>query len=143
MASYRREVSHSYEFIAAFVDDRKAGNPVVVVGILTTRFVKESAINLVDDFQVPGQNARKEWQGPLLQCLRQQSMVCICKSLCRNTPCRIPVHAMDVDKQPHQLSYSDRRMCIVQLDCEILIQLFEAIATHALDPDEILQRAGC
>ena len=57
VAPHRGEMGHTDILLTAFIDNRKPGNPLVISGIAETDSVEKSAVDLVDDLQMPGKAA--------------------------------------------------------------------------------------
>ena len=54
-------------------------------------FIEETAIDLENDFEMPGEQRAEKIDRPLLQRLREQSVIRIGEGRARNRPCLIPV----------------------------------------------------
>lgn len=91
---------------------------------------------------MPGQDRAEERDRPLLQRFRQQRVVRIGEGPLRDRPGLLPVHAVLVHQQPHELRHRHRRMRVVELDRELLVEVRLAGGLLQVDADHVLQRAG-
>jgi hypothetical protein len=136
------EVRHAHEARPVLVDQRHARQALVVAEESDPHLVQEPGVDLVDDFQVPRQHAAEQVQRPALQRLGQQRVVGIGEGLARDAPGQVPVERHFVDQQPHQFGHRDRRMGVVELHCEFLVEALRRDLLHPVDAQHVLQRTG-
>ena len=83
---------------------------------------RTSALIAVDDLQVARQHPLEQRHRPGLQRLGQQGVVGVGEGALVMLPGRVPVHAVLVDQEPHQLGHGDRRVGVVELDRDLVGQ---------------------
>ena len=89
-----------------------------------------------------GSNARTAAPASL-QRLGQQGVVGVGEGRAGDLPGLVPVHAVLVDQQAHQLGHGDRRVGVVELDGELLVEARPGRpASLDAGADHVLQRAG-
>ena len=98
-------------------------------------------VDLVDDLEDTRQQAAEHRQRPALERLGQQRVVGVRTGLARDGPGPLPVHGHFVDQQAHELGDRDRRMRVVHLDRELLVEALRRNLLHAADAQHVLQRA--
>ncbi|CPZ67689.1 Uncharacterised protein [Mycobacteroides abscessus] len=109
---------------------------------MRTHLVEEAPVDLVDDFQVPGQGLGEQSQRPGLQRLGQQGVVGVAEGGDGDLPGLVPAQSALVDQQPHQLRDTNGRMSVVELQSELLGQLVDRALGHIFqDVQHPLQRA--
>jgi hypothetical protein len=74
-----------------------------------------------------------------LERLGQQRVVGVGEGLAGNRPGRVPLHHIFIDQQAHQFRHGDRRMRIVELDDELLVEVIEILLALQLQADHVLQ----
>src|SRR3954463_13422925 len=86
----------------------------------TAHLIEQPAVDFIDNLEMPGKYDLKPPERPLLQCLRQERVIRVSKGVFRNRPRLIPSKPRLIEQNAHQLWYSHRRMCVVQLECGFL-----------------------
>lgn len=109
------EVGHADVTLAAFIDERHAGQSRVVAGESRAHLVEKARVDFINDFQMAREEPAEQAHGPLLQRLRQQGVIGVGKGVPRDVPGSGPVHQVLVHQQPHELRHGDRRMSVVEL----------------------------
>src|SRR5262245_3244272 len=82
--------------------------------------MEQAAIDLEDDLEMPRQRVFKPRKRPLLQRLRKQCVVSVCKCSLSDIPCFVPSQMLVVQKNPHQFRDSHRWMGVVELNGDLL-----------------------
>ena len=141
VAADARQVRHADGLLAPLVDQRHPRHPLVVVRIANPDLVEEPAIDFEDDLEMPRQKRAEQRQRPLFERFGQQRVVRVRERLPRHVPRRVPVHQVLVDEEPHQLGHRDRRVRVVELRHEMLVEPLERIADAQVQPQHVLQRA--
>ena len=81
-------------------------------------------------------------QRPALERLGQQRVIGIGDRAARDVPGLVPRHRVFVHEQAHQLGDRDRRMRVVELHGELLVEALDRDLLPAHDAQHVLQRAG-
>ena len=79
---------------------------------------------------------------PALQRFGQQRVIGVAEGLARDAPGPLPVHGHLVDQQAHELGHGDRRMRVVHLHRELLVEALRRNLLHLADAQHVLQRAA-
>ncbi len=82
--------------------------------------MKQTAVDLEDDLEVPRQHLCKPRQWPLFQRFGQQRVVGVCNRSLRDVPGFVPSQMLIVQEDPHQLRNGHRRMSVVKLNGGLL-----------------------
>ncbi len=106
--------------VGALLDEADALHPGVVAGIAAAHPVQEAAIDLVDDFQLPGNERLEQVDRPLLQRLRKQGVIGIGQRALRDAPGLVPGHVRLIQQDPHQLGHAERGMRVVHLHGHVI-----------------------
>jgi hypothetical protein len=122
------EMGHAHAFVPLLADQRQPRHTGLVVGEARPDLVQETAVDLIDDLQVPRQQLAEHGQRPGFQGLRQQGVIGVADGLHRDGPGRIPVEQPLVGQQTHQLGHPDGGMGVVELHREALRQRFDRLA---------------
>ena len=105
-------------------------------------FVQEALVDLVDDLQMPRQQASEQTDGPFLQGFGQQRVAGVSKRAARDVPGSVPVHVMHVHQQPHQFRNRHHRVRVVQLDHGLVRKLVPVAVLEAEAAENVIQRTG-
>ncbi len=70
MATNRGKISHPDISFTALINQRHSGDARSVVGKFKAHVIKETTIDLVNNLEVPGQEATKQADRPLFQSFR-------------------------------------------------------------------------
>ena len=142
MAAHAGQVRHAHIALAALVDQRHARQALLIAQEADAHGVEEARIDLVDDLQVSRQHAAEQVQRPALQRLGQQRVVGVGEGARGDRPGLVPGHHVLIDQQAHQLRDRDRRMRVVELDGELLVEVLHRQVLRAQDAEHVLQRTG-
>ena len=142
VAADASEMRHPDGPAAGFIDDRKPANTVVVTRISVLHLVDEAAVDLEDDLEMAWQGAFEQSDRPLLERLGKQRMVRVSHRLARHVPCRLPVHAIFIDEEAHELCDRKRGMRIVELNRIFLVEMRGIGRRLEGDAHHVLKRAG-
>src|SRR3954452_23248100 len=121
-----------YSIRAVGTGNRQIGHPNLAPGVLIHQayslkasiisrktlpsFIKEPAIHFVDKLQMPWKYSFEPRERPLLQCLGQQSVICVCKGILCDRPSLVPSKTCFIEQNAHQLRDRHSRMSVVQLE---------------------------
>ena len=141
MAADAGQVGHAHVALAALVDQAHSRDAGVVAEPAVADLVEEAGVDLVDDFQMARQHALEQGQRPALQRFRQQRVIGVAEGLAGDLPGLLPAHGVLVGQEPHQLGDGDRRMGVVELGAELLVEAFQRQLLDLHDPQHVLQRA--
>ena len=120
MAADRSKMRHAHTFVAFLINQRHARYTRLIAGKPDAHFIEETAVDFVDDLQMPRQQPLEHRQSPCFQGLGQQRVVSVTESLHGDSPGRIPIQLPLVHQKAHQLRYTNGWMGIVQLYGEAL-----------------------
>ena len=123
MAADRGKISHPNVLSSGLVDQGHARDPRNVIRVLQADPVQEAAVDFVDNFQMPGQEASKQADRPLFQGFRKQRMVSVSESLLCYLPGSVPVHPILIHEQTHELGNRNGRVGIIQLYRKCFVEL--------------------
>ena len=98
----------------------------VVCGVARADLVQETTVDLVDDLEVPRQQAPKSSTVHFSERLGQQRVVGVGERCARDLPRLVPVEPVDVDQQAHQLRHRHRRVGVVELHRVLVGELARA-----------------
>ena len=139
---HRGQVRHAHRLGALVVDDRQFAQNLIVAGILEPHLLQETAVDFVDQLQVPRQQRAEQVQAPLLQGLRQQGVIGVGERAAGDVPGFGPIEMFVVEQQPHQFRHGNRRVGVVQLYSPMIRELADRDAAHVEAADHVLQRAA-
>ena len=139
VAADRGQMRHADVAFAAFVNQRQPRHAGVVAGKPDAHFVQETAVDFVNDFQMPRQQRAEERHRPLFQRLGQQRVVGVGKGVARDVPGGVPVQRVLVHQQAHQLGDGQRRMRVVELHGPFLVELLQRPAEQPMHAEHVLQ----
>ena len=140
MAADGRQVGHAQTAAVLLVDDRHPLELLRIFGITPAHLVEKALVDLVDDLQVPRQDALEERDRPGFERFGHQRVVGIRTGLARDVPGAIPVEPVDVEQHAHQLRDGERGMRIVQLDGHLVRQLVQVRMAVEEAAQDVLQR---
>ncbi len=140
MAADAGEVRHPHVTLPVLVDQGHARVQFVLAGKTLAQSRHELCVDLVDDLEVARQHAAEQRQRPALQRFRQQCVVGVAEAALRDIPGRVPLQCVHVDEQAHQFGDRDRRMGVVQLHREFLVEARQRQVLGAHDAEHVLQR---
>ncbi len=132
-AANNGKVSHANLLHITLLDNRHTTLTFNVARPALGHLREEAGIDLINNFKDPWQQAAKQVDRPSLQCLGKQRMIGISHGFTGDRPCLIPLQTMLVDQQSHQLSYSDCRVGIVELEYIFIGKLIK-ISAMLLNP---------
>ena len=105
------------------IDNRHLAHFFMIARILLLDARHESAVNFLHNLIYTGKQPGEKLNGPLLKSLRHNRMVRVCASLRRHIPSLVPCKIMFIHQDTHQLRDSHSRMGIIELECDLLIEL--------------------
>ena len=141
-ASDGGEVRHAHTLLGVFGDHRHAAGADLVAGEGLADLLEELVVDPVDDLQVARQQAAEQLHRPDLQRLGQQGVAGVGEALPGDRPGLVPVEALLVHEDAHQLGHRDHRVGVVELEHDPLRQVAKVEALLQLIVEEIADRAG-
>src|ERR1700678_3386564 len=134
-------MGHADEPLAVLVDHGHTGYPRVVVWEALAHEVEEACVDLVDDLKMTRKQRGEHGQGPPHQRFRQNGVIGVVDGLRRYLPGLVPVEAVDVHQQTHQLCDADGGMGVVELDRGPFVKDFDGGTVVEMPPDHVLEGA--
>ena len=113
VAAHHRQVGHAHPPLRALLNQGNALQNMGIAGIANPGHAQEAGVDLVDDLQLAGQQLLKQLHAPGFQGLRQQGVVGVADAGGGDRPSGIPIDAVLIHQQPHQLSHGDGWMGVV------------------------------
>ena len=142
VAAHHGQMGHAHPPLGPLLDQRQAGELVRLPGKADPGHPQEAGVDLVDDLQVARQQLLEQLHAPGFQRLRQQGVVGVAEAGRGDLPGRIPVDAVHIDQQPHQLGHSDGRVGVVHLHRILAVELAHRQPLTLQDPEHVLQGAA-
>ena len=146
MATDDGQMRHAYAlafFVAvAFVDQRYAAKQVDIAREALFHLGQEVLVDTIDDAHMARQERLDQSDRPGFQRFRHQGVVGIGEDPLTLRPGRCPEHAMLVTEQAHQLGDSDGRVCVVEVDGDLVGQIVEMVVLFQVVEDDVLQGGG-
>ena len=136
------EVRHADLPRLALLDEAHARGSCLITGETRAHVVKEAAVDLVDDLEVPRQQHLEPGQRPLLERFGQQRVVRVRERALREIPGLVPSELRLVEEDPHQLRDRERRVRVVQLHRDFVGQRGPVVAGGAEAANRVGDRAG-
>ncbi len=133
---------HADSFWRAFFDEAHSCGTCGVVREPRAHDVQETAVDLVDDVQLPRQEHLEPRQGPLLERFGQQRVIRIAERARRQVPGLVPFQPRFVQQNAHQLGHRERGVRVVQLNRDLLWKRGPCVAGRPKAADRVSQRAG-
>src|SRR6185312_2893109 len=118
--SDNRKVRHPHLLDGTLLDEAHALRASFIPGIAPPNLAQETAIDLINDFEMPGQGHLEERDGPPLERLRQKRVIRVGERALRDIPGLLPAEAGLVEQNPHELGDRKRRMGVIQLNGHLL-----------------------
>jgi len=106
-------VGHAHPPLGTLLDQGELFQQGRVAGMAQAHQLEEAGIDFIDDLQLSGQQLFEQFQIPCLQCFWQEGVVGVADRGRGDGPGRIPVQAVFIDQQPHQLRHCDRGVGVV------------------------------
>ena len=122
VAADNGEVGHADVPAAALVHDGHAAQQIGVTGMVVHHVPEEALIDLVDDLQMARQEALEQRDRPGLERLRHERVVGVGEGAHGDVPRRVPLQAMHVHEDAHQLGDGDGRVGVIQLERDLVGQ---------------------
>ena len=136
------EIRHADVLAGAFFDHARACNPAFVTGESCSNAIEQAAVDLVNDFELTREHMFKPFHRPFLQCFGQQRVVRISEGPHCDIPRLVPSQVCFIQQNSHQLGDRQRRVRIVELDGNFLLEDPPVGVAAPEAPDEIGKRAG-
>ena len=90
--------------------------------MLGGNLLKKSLVDLIDDFQVPGEHGLEVLHGPLFECLGENGVVGVSQGAASQVPGGVKVQARLVQQDPHQFGHRHGGVGIVELNGHLVRQ---------------------
>ncbi|MNO99241.1 hypothetical protein D3C76_910070 [compost metagenome] len=142
MGAEKRQVPHTYPAAVVFFDQGNGTQHVKIMDALRAQGVDVIGIDQVDNLHVPRQHALHQAYRPGFQGFGQQGVIGIGQRLDGDLPGAVPLNAVFIDQQTHQLGNGDRRVRVVELDSCLVGQVEQRVVHVAVAAKQILQRRG-
>ena len=142
VAAHHRQVGHAHLALATFLDQGEALQQLGLTRIADPHQAQETGVDLVDDLELAGQQLAEELQAPGLEGLGEEGVVGVADRRGGDAPGGVPVDAVLIDQQPHQLRHGDGGVGVVELHRELAVELCGGHALALEDAEHVLQGAG-
>jgi hypothetical protein len=110
------QIRHPHLPCRCLLDQAHPLHPAAVSRVALANFIQKPAVDLVNDREQAGAHQLKETDGPVLQCLREHSVIGVGQRAEREVPCLVPAQSCLVEQNAHQLGNGHRRMRIIHLN---------------------------
>src|SRR5262245_38145454 len=107
------EMGHAHLPRWHVLDETHAAESMLVSGVAASHVVEETAIDLVNNFEMARNQRFEQLDRPLLQSLGQQGVVGVSESADSEIPGLVPPELSLVEQDAHQLRNCNRRVSIV------------------------------
>ena len=135
------QVRHPNRALGVVTDDGHSAHPQLIARVGLAHLVEEVLVNAIDDFHMPRQQPLHEADRPDLQCLGQQGVAGVGEALAGDAPGVLPLQAVVIDEQAHQLGDRDDRVRVVELEDDPLGQVAYVEVGGLGVLDEVVQAA--
>lgn len=98
------QISHADHLGRRFLDDGNAGKQLTLLWELTLHSLEEEEVDIIDDLQMSWEQVLEQWNGPLLQRLRKNSVVGVTECLGNDVPGILPLEAFEINEDALQLN---------------------------------------
>jgi hypothetical protein len=119
-----REIGHANLSRRCLFHQADTFDPTFIPGEPDTNFLEQPAVDLVNDLQLPRKKNFEPCRRPFLQGLRQKCVVGVRQRFPGQIPGCVPPEVRIVQQDAHQFSDRHRRMRVIELDGDLLGQLF-------------------
>ena len=136
------EVGHADLAGGGFLDERHAGDAVLVAGEARGDLAQEAAVDLEDDLEVAGQDAFEEADGPAFEGLGHEGVVGVAEGAGDDGPGVVPLEALVVEEDAHELGDGEGGMGVVELDGDLVGEGVDFVAVGLEAADDVVQGAG-
>ena len=133
------QASHMHE---AALNDGDGAHLVLVARIALPDELQVTVVDLLDDHVDAGQQLLEHIHRPGFQCFRQDSMVGVSHSVAHHCPCFIPFHLLLIHKDAHELRHDESRVCIVDMQGNLLGEVAQSRASLLVVADNALDTGG-
>ena len=113
------EVGHAHHRVLVVGEDQHALD-LVFAGTLGLELGDELLVDALDDLEVARQQLANERCRPHFQCFRKQRVAGIVEGLVGDFPGGVPVVAVFVDHDAHELRNADHRVGVVELERDLV-----------------------
>jgi len=136
------EVGHADFAFGAFFDDGHALYAFEVVGVVVHDLAQEAAVDFVDDFEVPWEEALEEGDGPAFEGFGEEGVVGVAEGGDGLSPGEVPGDALFVDEDAHELGDGDGGVGVVELDGVFVGEAGEVEVGLFVAADDVVDGAG-
>ena len=142
VAADNGQMGHAHPPLGAFLNQGNALQDVGLAGVAQPHHAQETGVDFVDDRQLARQQLLEDFHPPGFQGFRQQGVVGVADAGGGDAPGRIPIDAMLIHQQAHQLGHGNRRVGVVELNGELGVEVRDGQALALEDAEHVLQGAG-
>ena len=142
VATDHGQMGHAHPPLGAFLNQGNALQDLGLAGVAQAHHAQEAGVDFVNDLQLARQQLLEDFHAPGFQGFRQQGVVGVADAGGGDAPGRIPIDAMLIHQQAHQLGHGDRRVGVVELNGELAVEIGNGQALALEDPEHVLQGAG-
>jgi hypothetical protein len=114
------QVGHANLLFGPVLDKAHALNTALIAWKLSANIAQETAIDFINDLELPGQHVFKPGYRPPLESFRQQGMIRVRQCVLCDAPGFVPSKLLLVNQDSHQLRNGQSRMSIVHLNCNFV-----------------------
>ncbi len=100
-----REIRHPHPLDGALFNEADALDATVIRRVAAAHVVEKTAVDLVDDLELPRNQSFEQIHGPPLQRLRQKRVVRVSQRALRDAPGLIPRQMRLIQEDAHQLCH--------------------------------------
>ena len=122
----------------AVLDDGELVDFLLVVRIAVAHIDEPAAVDLVDDHVDARQQRLEHVDWPLLECLRHDRVVRVGNRVLRDSPCLIPLEALLINEDAHELGDAECRMRVVDVDGDLLGEVMDVHTDLLVVTDDAL-----
>ena len=141
-AGHKAHVGHADVALAVLVDERHSLQALDVAGIHRGNLLEETPVDFVDDLQVAREDALHHRDGPLFERLGEDGVVGVADGARREIPRLVPLHALLIDEDAHELGDDERGVGFVEMDEHLVRERLPAGVRLLVAAEDVLERTG-
>ena len=136
------EVAHAHAAARLLINQRERAQQARIDEAATSRAVEMGRVDEIDDLHVARQQTLHQRHRPALQSLGQQRVVGVGEGRLRDRPGLVPLEAVEVDQNAHQLGDRDCGMGVVELDGGVISERADVLVLLDVAANEVKQGSG-
>lgn len=136
------KVGHSHHLGLGLLDDRYTTKHVAVFGEATLNHLQEFHVDVVDDLEMSWEQILHQWDGPLLQSFRHDSVIRVAERLGDDAPGFIPFKAFQIYQNTLHFNNGQSRVGIVELNGNIIRECRPCLLGLLEAAHDIIQRGS-